>query len=208
MVAIINYGVGNLFSIQSSLNEIGVESIITDEVGQIEKADRLILPGVGAFEDAMAKLVKSGLKDVVIQQANAGKPLLGICLGMQMLFEWSEEYGHHEGLALLKGHVVSMEGVVPKDFKIPQMGWNSLQWEKASPLHNDVPKDSYVYYVHSYYAVENAENLLAWSDYGVKIPGLVGDRNVFGAQFHPEKSGEVGLKILQNFTEIPINQWI
>lgn len=208
MVAIVDYGVGNLFSIQSSLNELGVKSIITNEESALQQATHLILPGVGAFGDAMDKLKVGGLDDVVIRMANEGKPLLGICLGMQLLFEWSEEFGKNNGLALLKGHVISMEGTVTPTLKIPQMGWNSLYREKPSPLLEDVPQNSYVYYVHSYYVVENAENLVAWSDYGVKVPGLVQDRNIFGAQFHPEKSGEIGLQILKNFTQLPADQWL
>ena len=200
MVGIIDYGVGNLFSLQSSFKAIGQEAFVSGDVAELAKADRLLLPGVGAFEDAAKKLRDSGLYAFVRQQAAAGKPLLGICLGMQMLFEKSFEYGEHEGLGLLKGQVVPMAGKLPDDLKIPHMGWNSLS-VKQGKLLADVD-GQYVYFVHSFYAQGCEASLAAVTEYGIPITAAVEQGNIFGCQFHPEKSGNVGLSILRKFCEI------
>lgn len=202
MVAIIDYGVGNLFSLKSSFAAIGEEAVVTADPAVIHAADRLILPGVGAFADAAAKLRESGMADVVIAEAAAGKPLLGICLGMQMLFEKSYEYGEHEGLGLLKGAVRPMAGVIPSDYKIPHIGWNAMIFKKESPLFRYVKEGDHVYFVHSYYAADCEESLLATAEYGAELTAAVAKDNVYGTQFHPEKSGAVGLSILKAFCEL------
>ena len=199
MVGIIDYGVGNLFSLRSSFAAIGVEAFVSGDPAELEKADRLVLPGVGAFGDAAQKLRDSGLDGFVKEQAAAGKPLLGICLGMQLLFERSYEYGDHEGLGLLKGQVVGMSGRLPADLKIPHMGWNALQLTKPAKL---LAEGSYVYFVHSFYAENCEDSLAAVTDYGIPITAAVEKDNIFGCQFHPEKSGNVGLEILKKFCEI------
>lgn len=200
MIAIIDYGVGNLFSLKSSFKAIGQETVVTSDVEVIKKADKLILPGVGAFGDASKKLRESGLDKVVIEQAKSGKPLLGVCLGMQMLFEKSYEYGEHQGLGLLKGQVVAFD--LPKEYKIPHIGWNALRFEKQSPLLKYINEKDCVYFVHSYHAVNCGDSLIATTEYGTTVTALVGKDNVYGAQFHPEKSGDVGLKILKAFCEL------
>lgn len=200
MVGIIDYGVGNLFSLQSSFRAIGVEAFVSGDAEALAKADRLVLPGVGAFEDAARKLRQSGLDAFVKTQAAEGKPLLGICLGMQMLFEKSYEYGEHEGLGLLKGQVVSMEGRIPGDRKIPHMGWNQLNVCAGKLL--QAVDGAYVYFVHSYYAVGCEASLAATAEYGIRITAAVEQGNVYGCQFHPEKSGNVGLAILRAFCEV------
>ena len=200
MVGIIDYGVGNLFSLCSSFKAIGVEAFVSGNAEELAKADRLILPGVGAFEDAAKKLRASGLDGFVRQQAAAGKPLMGICLGMQMLFEKSFEYGEHEGLGLLKGQVVSMEGKIPQGLKIPHMGWNALE-VKSGRLLADMD-GQYVYFVHSFYAEGCEASLAAVTDYGISITAAVEQGNIFGCQFHPEKSGNAGLTILRSFCEM------
>ena len=197
MVGIIDYGVGNLFSLQSSFKAIGEEAFVSGDAEALAKADRLVLPGVGAFEDAAKKLRASGLDRFVRQQAASGKPLLGICLGMQMLFEKSFEYGEHEGLGLLKGQVVSMAGKIPEALKIPHMGWNALEVTSGKLL-SDV-NGQYVYFVHSFYAENCADSLAAVTEYGAPITAAVEKGNIFGCQFHPEKSGSVGLAILRSF---------
>ncbi len=202
MVAIIDYGVGNLFSLQSSFAAIGEDAAVTADPDAIHAADRVILPGVGAFEDAARKLRESGLDSVVKTEAAAGKPLMGICLGMQMLFERSYEYGVHEGLGLLKGEIRPIAERIGEGLKIPQMGWNALQMKKPSPILKYNREGDYVYFVHSYSAVGCDESLLATVEYGAELTACVGLGNVFGCQFHPEKSGSVGLKILRAFCEI------
>ena len=199
MVGIIDYGVGNLFSLRSSFAAIGVEAFVSSDPAELARADRLILPGVGAFEDAANKLRVSGLDGFVRQQAAAGKPLLGICLGMQMLFEKSYEYGEHEGLGLLKGQVVGMSGKLPEGLKIPHMGWNALRCTKPARL---LEEGSFVYFVHSFYAENCEDSVAAVTDYGIPITAAVEKDNIFGCQFHPEKSGNVGLEILRKFCEI------
>ena len=199
MTTIIDYGAGNLFSVCNALNYLGCESQISSDKNDIIGADRLILPGVGAFGDAMDKLRDSGLIDVIKQEA-VKKPFLGICLGMQLLFEESHEFGSHEGLGLIPGTVKLME---PKgDLAIPQMGWNSLEFNNSCPLLKGISEDAYVYFVHSYAAVCPDAYVSAYTDYGGKVTALVSSGTVFGAQFHPEKSGETGLAILKNFTEL------
>lgn len=202
MLAIIDYGVGNLFSLVSSLKSIGVEAVITSDPEAIENADRLILPGVGAFGDASQKLRDSGLCETIKNAAKKGTPLMGICLGMQLLFEKSYEYGEHEGLGLLKGRVIGMEGTIPENLKIPHIGWNALKFTKNSPIFKYINEGDCVYFVHSFYAVDCDESLLATTDYGINITAAVGRNNIYGCQFHPEKSGNVGLKILKAFSEV------
>ncbi len=202
MIAIIDYGVGNLFSLASSLKALGYETVVTGDADTIRKADKLILPGVGAFADAVEKLRASSLDSVVIEQAEKGKYLLGICLGMQMLFEKSFEYGEHSGLGLIKGSVVSMEGSLSKELKIPHIGWNALKFKKASPLFKYIKDGDCVYFVHSYYAENCDESLIATTEYGKELTAAVGKNNIFGCQFHPEKSGNVGLNILKAFCEM------
>ena len=200
MVGIIDYGVGNLFSLQSSFQAIGEEAFVSGNAEALAKADRLVLPGVGAFEDAAKKLRASGLDDFVRAQAAEGKPLLGICLGMQMLFEKSYEYGEHEGLGLLKGQVIPMEGNIPADLKIPHMGWNALEWKRGILLQE--LDGQYVYFVHSFYASGCEDSLAAVTEYGIPITAAVEKGNIFGCQFHPEKSGNVGLSILRRFCQL------
>ena len=200
MVGIIDYGVGNLFSLQSSFKAIGEEAFVSGDAAELAKADRLLLPGVGAFEDAAKKLRASGLDEFVRQQAAAGKPLLGICLGMQMLFEKSYEYGEDQGLGLLKGQVVPMAGKLPADLKIPHMGWNALE-VKQGKLLEDVD-GQHVYFVHSFYADGCEDSLAAVTEYGIPITAAVEQGNIYGCQFHPEKSGNVGLSILRKFCRL------
>ena len=200
MVGIIDYGVGNLFSLRSSFAAIGEDAFVSSDPEELARADRLILPGVGAFEDAAKKLRSSGLDEFFRAQAAAGKPILGICLGMQLLFERSYEYGCHEGLGLLKGQVVPMAGRLPPDLKIPHMGWNRLE-VKGGRLLKAVDGE-YVYFVHSYFADGCADSLAAVTQYGIPITAAVERDNIFGCQFHPEKSGNVGLQILRTFCEM------
>lgn len=202
MVAIVDYGVGNLFSLECSLNAIGAEVAVTADPEILKKADQVLLPGVGAFEDAAKKLHSTGLDGVIKELAAAGKPLLGICLGMQMLFEKSYEYGEHEGLGLIPGKVVSMEGVVPAEYKIPHIGWNALRFKKDCPIFKNIQDGDCVYFVHSYFATDCASYVTATAEYGPELTAAVANKNVFGCQFHPEKSGTVGLAILKAFTEL------
>ena len=201
MIAVIDYGVGNLFSLTSSLEAIGAEVCVTSDPEKIRQADRIILPGVGAFADAAEKLRSSGLDAVIKEEVALGKPIFGICLGMQLLFEKSYEYGEHSGLGLLRGSVIGMEGTVAQGLKIPQIGWNSLSFAKEHPLLKYTREGDFVYFVHSYYATGCEDSLLTFTDYGAKITASVVRGNVAGAQFHPEKSGEVGLGILRAFCE-------
>jgi len=199
MVAIIDYGVGNLFSLRCSLEKIGAEVVVSGDPALIASADRVILPGVGAFRDARKKLSDSGLDTLVCDLAKQGKPILGICLGMQMLFEKSYEFGEYEGLGLLKGSVKPLKDVIPSDNKIPQIGWNALQMTKSSDLFRYIKNGDYVYFVHSYYAADCNDSLIAFCDYGAPVTAAVQKGNIYGCQFHPEKSGNVGLDILRAF---------
>ena len=201
MIAIIDYGVGNLFSLRSSFERIGAEIVVTSDPEVIRTADRLVLPGVGAFGDAIEKLRKTGLDELLREQAALGKPILGICLGMQMLFEKSYEYGEHQGLGLLKGSVVSMAGVIPENLKIPHIGWNALHFTRPSTLLRYIEDGDFVYFVHSFYASDCADSLIATAEYGAELTAAVQQGNVMGCQFHPEKSGQVGLNILRAFCE-------
>ena len=203
MIAIADYGVGNLFSLKSSFEYIGEKTIVTSDKGQIKSADRIILPGVGAFGDAAEKLSESGLGELIIEEAQKGKPIMGICLGMQLLFDKSYENGEHKGLGLIKGEIRPIAEVVPRKYKIPHIGWNKLHFTKEkSRLFRYINEGDYVYFVHSYYGTGCKDSLLATTEYGAELTAAVGKKNVFGCQFHPEKSGDTGLKILKAFAEI------
>lgn len=202
MIAIIDYGVGNLFSLCSSLNSIGADAVVTSDPELLRSADKLILPGVGAFADAAKKLRESGLDKIIKDQAAAGKEIMGICLGMQLLFEKSYEYGEHEGLGLLKGTVVPMEGTIPAELKIPHIGWNALHFQKPSSLFRYINEEDCVYFVHSFYADGCEDSVIATAEYGKELTAAVELGNVKGCQFHPEKSGKVGLEILRAFCEV------
>ena len=201
MIAILDYGVGNLFSLRSSLEYIGQQVVITADKEEIRRADKLILPGVGAFADAAKKLRDSGLDEVLREEVARGKDIMGICLGMQMLFEKSYEFGEHDGLGLLKGAVVPMQGVIPAELKIPHIGWNELHFDKTHPLFRYLKEGDCVYFVHSYFATDCADSVIATADYGKELTAAVAEGNVMGCQFHPEKSGDVGLNILRAFCE-------
>ena len=203
MIGIIDYGVGNLFSLKSSFEAIGIQTFVSGDATALAEADKLVLPGVGAFGDAAEKLRQSGLDSFVCEQAACGVPLLGICLGMQLLFEKSFEYGEHAGLGLLKGQVVPMTERLPVDLKVPHMGWNSLQLTKAgSQLFANTKDGDFVYFVHSFFAENCDDSLAATTNYGLPITAAVEKGNVFGCQFHPEKSGNVGLAILRAFSAV------
>ena len=202
MIAVIDYGVGNLFSLRSSLKSLGLEAVVTADPAVIQAADRVILPGVGAFGDAMDKLTATGLVPVVQAEA-ARKPLLGICLGMQLLFDKSYEYGEHQGLGLVPGTVCPLEpDLTDPSLKVPQIGWNALQILRDDPLFRYVKNGEYVYYVHSYYAKDCTESTLAVSEYSIPVTGVVRSGKVYGTQFHPEKSGDTGLRLLKAFAEL------
>ena len=200
MIVIVDYGVGNLFSLKSSFAAIGCEAVVSADAATIRQADKLILPGVGAFRDAVKKLKDSGLFDMVREEAVRGKPLLGICLGMQMLFERSFEDGVYEGLSLLSGEVRPIAEVIPAGLKIPQIGWNSLRFTCPNPLFGRIREGDYVYFVHSYSAM-GSPDVIAVTEYGADLVAAAARGNVYGCQFHPEKSGTVGLNILKAFAE-------
>ena len=205
MLAIVDYGVGNLFSLRCSLAAVGAEVTVTGDPDELARADRLVLPGVGAFGDAAALLTRRGLDQAVVDFARTGKPLLGICLGMQLLFSRSFEYGEHPGLDLIPGEVVPMAPVLPAGLKVPHIGWNALHFpagREKSPLFRHIQEGDCVYFVHSYYGVNCAESIIATAEYGIPLTAAVQKDNVFGAQFHPEKSGAVGLGILRAFCEM------
>ena len=202
MIAIIDYGVGNLFSLCSSFRKIGAEVTVTADPEVISSAEKLVLPGVGAFGDAMEKLRQNGLDVLLKQQAGAGKPIMGICLGMQMLFEKSYEYGEHQGLGLLRGQVIPMEGTLPDQLKIPHIGWNALHFSRKSCLFRYIREGDCVYFVHSYFASGCEDSVIATAEYGAQLTAAVERGNVMGCQFHPEKSGEVGLNILRAFCQM------
>ena len=200
MIAIIDYGVGNLFSIAGSLKKIGAHSVVTADCEIIDDADKIILPGVGAFGDAIYKLKKNGLDNFLIGQCEKGKPLLGICLGMQLLFEKSYEYGVHDGLGLIKGDILPLTDYVG-NLKVPHMGWNALKIQDNNPIFKNTKQGEAVYFVHSYFA-DSKNNVSATTDYGIEVTAAVRKGTVYGVQFHPEKSGESGLKILKAFANL------
>ncbi len=202
MIAIVDYGVGNLFSLKSSLAAIGAEAVVTGRAEDLRRAGHILLPGVGAFGDAAEKLRAAGLDTVVAEEAGRGKPLLGICLGMQLLFEKSFEYGEHAGLGLIPGQVRSIAETIPAGLKIPHIGWNALCFpENKSPLFRYIREGDCVYFVHSFHAVGCGGSVIAVAEYGAPLTAAVQRGNVFGCQFHPEKSGKVGLQILRAFCE-------
>ena len=201
MIAIIDYGCGNLFSLSRSLQFLGIESKITGNADEIKNADKIILPGVGAFGDAADKLNATGHADLLKELAKEGRCILGICLGMQMLFEKSYEYGEHDGLGLLEGGVFPLDEDI-SELKVPHMGWNKLDIVRDDPIFANAGKDDYFYFVHSFYAKNCESCLLATAEYGVEVPAVVGKDNVYGTQFHPEKSGEKGLALLKTFAEL------
>ena len=201
MIAIIDYGVGNLFSLSRSLEAIGAEAVITRDPDTIKSAERIILPGVGAFGDAMNKLKENGMNELIRQQAALGKPLMGICLGMQLLFEKSLEFGEHEGLSLIPGTVRPIADVISPSLKIPQIGWNALRKTNPYYILQDVKDGECVYFVHSYYADTEAKYIIADTEYSARLTAAVANGNVCGCQFHPEKSGNTGLRILKSFAE-------
>jgi len=215
MIAIIDYGVGNLFSLQSSLKFLGLQAAVTNQEQDLIAADKIILPGVGAFSDAIRKLRNTGIVDTLLTQAKSGKPILGICLGMQLLFDKSFEYGQHTGLGLIPGFIGSIQEDLPErasdggeaqpyKLKVPHIGWNSLKIEKEDPIFKYIESGDFVYYVHSYYAKECSENIIGSSNYDIQIPGVMRNKNVYGMQFHPEKSGATGLNLLKAFNEIQV----
>ena len=203
MIAIIDYGVGNLFSLAGSLRKLDLDAVVTSDPSEIKKCDRIVLPGVGAFGDAAEKLFNSGLAEVILDEVGKGKPLMGICLGMQLLFEKSFEYGEHKGLGLIPGSVVPLDDVLKGSLKVPHIGWNALDVKNLdNPLMKYTKQGDYMYYVHSFYADTEPDYVLATSEYGFEVTGAVSKGNVYGTQFHPEKSGNDGLKILKAFSEI------
>lgn len=202
MIAIVDYGVGNLFSLASSFSAAGADITVTDDPEKIRSADKIVLPGVGAFSDAAEKLFSSGLADVVVSEANRGKPILGICLGMQLLFDKSYEYGEYRGLGLIKGEIRPISDVIPAGLKIPHIGWNALEFVgEKNEIFKYIKQGDCVYFVHSYYGTE-CSDVIATAEYGCPITAAVARKNVYGCQFHPEKSGDVGLKILKAFSEL------
>ncbi len=203
MIVIIDYGVGNLFSLNCSLQAIGQQTVVTSDPDVIRKADRIILPGVGAFEDAAKKLRESGLDKLIRELAEEGKPLLGICLGMQLLLDGSEEYGYHQGLGLIAGTCKDLAQKLPASYKIPHMGWNRLTLVKPDhPLFRYLEEDEYVYFVHSYASFDFGDSVIATAEYGLPVMAAIARNNVMGTQFHPEKSGDTGLRILKAFCQL------
>lgn len=201
MIAILDYGVGNLFSLRSSLAMIGAQALVTGDPDALAQADRLILPGVGAFGDAREKLAATGLDQALLREAARGKPILGICLGMQLLFDKSFEFGEHEGLGLIPGRVVPMAPELPAGLKVPHIGWNALHMTKPHPLLARTREGDSVYFVHSFYATDCDASTIATTEYAIPLTAAVAKDNVMGCQFHPEKSGQVGLEILHAFCE-------
>lgn len=205
MTVIIDYGAGNLYSISRSVEFLGGDFIVSSSLPEIEDAQKLILPGVGAFGDAMERLMATGLVPAIKKKARTGTPLLGICLGMQLLFEKSYEFGEHEGLSLIPGEICSLNQRLADEqnpLKVPHMGWNSLKIKRSSSILRNSKNGDYVYFVHSFYAKTDEENIDAVTEYGIDIPAVVSSDNTYGCQFHPEKSGEAGLKILKSFLDI------
>ena len=202
MTVIIDYGVGNLFSLKSSFAHIGEDAVVSNDKETIKNAQRLILPGVGAFGDAAKLLREHGMDEVLRDEVKKGKPVLGICLGMQMLFTKSFEYGEHSGLDLIKGSVVPMQPLLPSELKVPHIGWNELDLPKENALFKYINEKDRVYFVHSFFATDCDESVIATTEYGITLTAAVAKDNVLGTQFHPEKSGNVGLNILRGFCEI------
>ncbi len=202
MTVIIDYGVGNLFSLKSSFAHIGEEAVVSNDIETIRNAHRLILPGVGAFGDAAKLLREHGMDEALRDEVKKGKPVLGICLGMQMLFTKSFEYGEHSGLDLIKGSVVPMRPLLPSELKVPHIGWNELDFPKENALFKYINEKDRVYFVHSFFATDCNESVIATTEYGITLTAAVAKDNVLGTQFHPEKSGNVGLNILRGFCEI------
>jgi len=203
VIAIVDYGVGNLFSLKSSMEAIGAETVVTGDAEALRKAEKIILPGVGAFEDAISKLRSTGLDAVIKEEASKSKPLMGICLGMQMLLDKSFEYGEYEGLGLIEGEVRCIDEVIPKDLKIPHIGWNALKFSgEKHEIFKYINEGDFVYFVHSFYGAKCQDATIATAEYGAELTAAVANRNVCGCQFHPEKSGDVGLKILKAFCEM------
>ena len=206
MIVIIDYDCGNLFSLASSFKKIGAESMVSSDPDVIANADSLVLPGVGAFSDAALKLKKTGIGEAVKSAAASGTPLLGICLGMQLLFDRSFEYGEWEGLGLIPGEVVPMKGIIDPSLKIPQIGWNALDFKKETPIFSRINNGDHVYFVHSYYASGCDDYIMATTDYSIPVTASVQNGSVFGCQFHPEKSGDTGLEILRAFCSVGGNK--
>lgn len=204
MIAIVDYGVGNLYSLEQSFKAIDAQVVVTGKPEELQKADKILLPGVGAFGDAAEKLRNTGMADAVLEQVSTGKPLMGICLGMQLLFDRGLEYGDHAGLGLIGGEVRPISEVIPKELKIPHMGWNALDFTRESKLFQHIKDGDYVYFVHSFYAANCRESTIATAEYGAPLTAAVEKDNVFGCQFHPEKSGKVGLEILRAFCEMKV----
>ena len=205
MIAIIDYGVGNLFSLGSSLAALGIDSVVTDDEKVIRNADKIILPGVGAFRDASEKLSERGFDKLLKELAAEGKPIMGICLGMQLLFEESYEFGRYKGLGLIKGSVKPIADVIPTDLKIPHIGWNGLNFPEnkaKNEIFKYINEGDCVYFVHSYYATDCEDAVIASTEYGAPLTAAVASGNVYGCQFHPEKSGNVGLSIIKAFSEL------
>lgn len=203
MIAIIDYGVGNLFSLKSSFSLIGENAKVTSDEKEIKSADKIILPGVGAFSDAAEKLRNSKLDKVIYEEIQKGKYMMGICLGMQLLFDKSFEYGEHKGLGLISGEIRPISDIIDKNLKIPHMGWNALKFTNGiHPIFKHIKENDYVYFVHSYYAAKCDENTIATAEYSKDLTAAVAKDNVIGCQFHPEKSGDVGLKILKAFCDL------
>lgn len=205
MIAIIDYGVGNIFSLASSFKAIGAEVIVTSDEDIIRNSAKIVLPGVGAFADAARKLDKLGISTIIKEEAKKGKHILGICLGMQLLFEKSFEYGKHSGLSLIRGEITPISDFISPELKTPHIGWNSLnfpEYREKSELFKYVNEGEYVYFVHSYSASNCKDAIIATSKYGVDLTAAVAYENIFGCQFHPEKSGTVGINILRAFCEI------
>lgn len=201
---IVDYGVGNLFSLSNSLSFLGYQPVVTRNPEVLSQADHILLPGVGAFGDAMDKLEDTGLMEVLLRQVEKGSYLLGICLGMQLLFTESEEFGLHRGLDLLSGRVVDIRSRVPDTLKVPHMGWNSLHFVREDPLFQGIPEGSYVYFVHSFFADDCQDCVTATTDYGIALTAACRKGRVMGCQFHPEKSGKTGLAVLKNFCQLPV----
>ena len=202
MIAIIDYGVGNLYSLKSSFDFLEIKTKVTGDEKEIKNADKIILPGVGAFEDAAKSLRDCGLDKVVKEEAKSGKPIMGICLGMQLLFDKSYEFGEHEGLGLISGNVRPIADAIPAEYKIPHIGWNALSFPKQSPIFKYINEGDFVYFVHSFYCADCDDEVIANTEYGGILTAAAQKDNVYGCQFHPEKSGDVGLKILKAFSEL------